>query len=86
MKTLLLSASVLLLVTNAHAQSLNEQPAIPHAHYGRDGFWHCDPGYAAGESGGCEQIVNPQLLSAYGRLREFELAERMSAGRSTRAQ
>ena len=79
MKTALLSATVLLLVTNVYAQSLNEQPAVPHAHYGRDGFWHCDPGYAAGESGGCELVVNPQRFSVSGRLREFEVAERSEA-------
>ncbi|HSD10376.1 MAG TPA: hypothetical protein VLF14_05310 [Candidatus Binatia bacterium] len=86
MRTLLLSATVLLLLTNAHAQSLNEQPAIPHAHYGRDGFWHCDPGYASGDSGVCERLVDPQRLSVYGRLREFELAERMSAAATMQAQ
>jgi hypothetical protein len=86
MRTALLSATVLLLVTNAYAQSLNEQPAIPHAHYGRDGFWHCDPGYAAGESGGCEPVVNPARFSASGRLREFEIAERMEATARMQAQ
>ena len=86
MRTILLSAAVLLLVANAYAQSLNEQPAISHAHYGRDGFWHCDPGFAAGESGECEPIVNPQLFSASGRLREFELTDRMSATERAQAQ
>lgn len=79
MRTVLLSATVLLLVTNAYAQSLDEQPAVAHAHYGRDGFWHCDPGYAAGESGGCELVVNPARFSASGRLREFEIAEHREA-------
>jgi len=72
----LLSALVLALITNAYAQG--EQPAVAHAHYGRDGFWHCDQGYFTGESGACEPIVNAQRASAYGRLREFELSERMS--------
>lgn len=71
----LLSAAVLLLISNAHAESSNEQPAVAHAYYGRDGFWHCDPGYAADESGACEPIVNAQRSSASGRLREFELSE-----------
>jgi hypothetical protein len=85
MKTLLLSATVLLLVTNGYAQSVNEQPAVPHARYGRDGFWHCDPGYVAGESGGCEPVVDPRLLSVYGRLREFETTEQASTPRNTQA-
>jgi hypothetical protein len=83
MKPFLLSATVFLLVTSAYGESLNEQPAIPHAHYGRDGFWHCDPGYVAAQSGGCEPLVDPQLLSASGRLREFERAERLKASRDT---
>ena len=85
MRTIILSATALLLVTNAYAQSLREQPAVPHAYYGRDGFWHCDPGYAAGESGGCEPVVNPQLFSATGRLREFETSERVNNTATTQA-
>jgi len=83
MRTAVLSATMMLLVTTAFAQSLNEQPAIAHAYYGRDGFWHCDPGYVAGESGQCEQILDARRLSASGRLREFELAGRTSAGSDT---
>jgi hypothetical protein len=86
MRTALLSATVLLLVTNAHAQSLTEQPAVPHAHYGRDGFWHCDLGYAAGDSGRCEPVVNPQRFSVSGRLHEFEIAERREASARMQAQ
>jgi hypothetical protein len=86
MKKMILLSMTLLLFTNAYAQSLNEQPAVPHAYYGRDGFWHCDPGYAAGESGGCEPVVNPQRLSSAGRLHEFEISERMNAAARTQAQ
>lgn len=68
-------ATALLLTSNAHAQSSNEQPAVPHAHYGRDGFWRCDDGYAAGESGACEPLQNARRASASGRLREFELEQ-----------
>jgi len=76
---MLISATALLLITSAYAQSVNEQPEVPHAYYGRDGFWHCDAGYTAGESGGCELVENPQLLSAAGRLRELEMSERVNA-------
>jgi hypothetical protein len=79
MRMLLVSATVMLLAVSAYAESLNEQPAVPHAYYGRDGFWHCDPGYVSGSSGGCEEISNPRMLSVSGRLREFELAEGKSA-------
>jgi hypothetical protein len=79
MTKMIILSGALLLFTNAYAQSVNQQPEVPHAYYGRDGFWHCDPGYAAGESGGCELVGNPQLLSAAGRLRELEASERMSA-------
>jgi hypothetical protein len=85
LRTILLSVTALLLVTNAYAQSMSEQPAVPHAYYGRDGFWHCDPGYAAGESGGCEPVVNPLLFSTAGRLREFEISERMNTTAPTHA-
>ena len=84
-RTILLSGA-LLLFTNAYAQTLNGQPAVPHAFYGRDGFWHCDPGYAAGESGGCERVVDPQRLSAWGRLREFEISERTNVTVKSQAQ
>ncbi len=85
MRTILIAAMTLLLTTSAYAQSVNQQPEVPHAYYGRDGFWHCDPGYAAGESGGCELVANPQLLSAGGRLRELEMSERTSAPVKTQA-
>jgi hypothetical protein len=85
MRTILISAMALLLTTGAYAQSMNQQPEVPHAYYGRDGFWHCDPGYAAGESGGCELVGNPQLLSAAGRLRELEMSERVNASVRMRA-
>jgi hypothetical protein len=73
--TILTFAAALFLAANAYAESANEQPAIAHAHYGRDGFWHCDQGYANGESGRCEVITNPSRSSAYTRLREYELTE-----------
>src|SRR5262245_14957468 len=76
MKAFLVSTMAILLTTGAFAQSVNQQPEVPHAYYGRDGFWHCDPGYAAGESGGCELVANPQRLSAAGRLRELAMGER----------
>jgi hypothetical protein len=79
MRTILVSAFTLVLTTGAYAQSVSQQPEVPHAYYGRDGFWHCDPGYAAGESGGCELLANPQLFSAAGRLRELERSERTNA-------
>ena len=84
MRTILLCVTTLLFVTTAYAEPV-EQPAVPHAYYGRDGFWHCDPGYAAGESGGCELVGNPQLLSAAGRLRELEMSERVNASVRMRA-
>ena len=85
MRTILVSAFALLLTTIAYAQSAKEQPEVPHAHYGRDGFWHCDPGYAAGESGGCEPVANPRLQSATGRLHEDEIDQRADGSVKTPA-
>jgi hypothetical protein len=70
----LLALAALLLAANAYAGSSTDQPSVPHAHYGRDGFWHCDDGYITGESGSCEP-VDYKRTSAYTRLREFEDAE-----------
>jgi len=70
----LLALASLLLVANAYAGPSTDQPRVPHAHYGRDGFWHCDDGYITGESGSCEP-VDYRRTSAYTRLREFEDAE-----------
>jgi hypothetical protein len=67
----LLALASLLLTANAYAGPSTDQPSVPHAHYGRDGFWHCDEGYITGESGSCEQ-VDYRRTSAYTRLREFE--------------
>jgi hypothetical protein len=67
----LLSAAVLLLAANAYAGPSTDQPRVPHAHYSRDGFWHCDDGYITGESGTCEP-VDYRRTSAYTRLREFQ--------------
>jgi hypothetical protein len=74
--TILLATGVLLLVTNAHAQSSKEQPKVANAHYGRDGFWHCDDGYAAGETGACEPVAKVWRSSTSFRLRELERSER----------
>jgi hypothetical protein len=70
----LLALASLLLAANAYAGPSNDQPRVPHAHYGRDGFWHCDDGYITGESGACEP-VDYRRTSAYTRLREFEDTE-----------
>jgi hypothetical protein len=70
----LLALAALLLAANAYAGPSNDQPRVPNAHYGRDGFWHCDEGYITGESGSCER-VDYRRTSAYTRLREFEDAE-----------
>ena len=74
--TTLLAAAALLLATQAHSQSSKEQPKVPHAYYGRDGFWHCDDGYAAGETGACEPVAMVRRASTFSRLREFERSER----------
>ena len=74
--TTLLAAAALLLAIQANAQSTNEQPKVPHAYYGRDGFWHCQDGYAAGESGACEPVATVRRSSASVRLRELERSER----------
>ena len=78
-RTMLLSVSalVLLAAANAYPQWSDEQPAVAHAHYGRDGFWHCDEGYVSGESGACES-TSAASRSAYTRLREFERSEQAS--------
>lgn len=70
----LLALAALLMGANAYAGPSTDQPRVPHAHYGRDGFWHCDDGYITGESGSCEP-VDYRRTSAYTRLREFEDAE-----------
>lgn len=72
----LVSAGVLLLLGTAQAVPPSDLPKVANAHYGRDGFWHCDAGYSAGDSGTCEPIVNPERSSVYGRLRDFEISER----------
>ena len=74
--TTLLAAAALLLAAQAHAQSSKEQPKVPHAYYGRDGFWHCDDGYAAGETGACEPVAIVWRSSTFSRLRELERSER----------
>jgi len=73
----LLGLAALLLTANAYAGPSTDQPSVPHAHYGRDGFWHCDEGYITGESGSCERI-DYRRTSAYTRLREFEDGENIS--------
>ena len=70
----LLALSAFLLTANAYAGPSTEQPRVPHAHYGRDGFWHCDDGYITGESGTCEPL-DYRRTSAYTRLREYEDGE-----------
>ena len=75
--TTLLAAAALLLATQAYAQSSKEQPKVPHAYYGRDGFWHCDDGYAAGETGACESVAIVWRSSTFSRLRELERSERV---------
>jgi len=78
----LLAAAALLLATQAHAQSSKEQPKVANAHYGRDGFWHCDDGYAAGETGACEPVAKVWRSSATFRLRELERSERRDLAES----
>lgn len=81
-----LTATVLFLaVPDARPQSSDEQPAIPHAHYGRDGFWHCDEGYATGESGACEAVASGSASSTYTRLREFERSGQAREQQAARA-
>jgi hypothetical protein len=75
-RTMLLSVATLALLTaaNGYSQSSDEQPPVPHAHYARDGFWHCDEGYVTGESGACE-AASSASRSTYTRLREVERAD-----------
>jgi hypothetical protein len=72
MKTMkaMLGALTLLVATSAFAQSMDNQPKIPHAFYGRDGFWHCEPGYRAGETGACEPLQENWRYSTFTRLRK----------------
>jgi hypothetical protein len=78
MKTIptLLSVATLLLAANAYAGPSTDQPRVPNAYYGRDGFWHCYDGYLTGEDGTC-QPADYRRSSAYTRLRDFDDAERM---------
>jgi hypothetical protein len=75
-RTMLLSVAALTLLAaaNGYSQSSDEQPPVPHAHYARDGFWHCDEGYVTGESGTCEAAPSVPR-STYTRLREVERAD-----------
>ena len=68
--------AMLLSVGTAWAQYTETQPKVPHAFYGRDGFWHCDPGYRAGESGGCEAIAEGWRYSTFTRLQRAESEDR----------
>jgi hypothetical protein len=75
---LMLSAAALFLVANANAEEVTSQPAMAHAHYGSDGFWHCDDGYLPAENTG---VCTPEVLvrdrvSVYMRLRQFSEAAR----------
>jgi hypothetical protein len=73
----LLVGAMLLSVGTARAQySEDNQPRVPHAFYGRDGFWHCEPGYRAGESGGCEATTDGWKYSAFTRLKRAESEDR----------
>jgi hypothetical protein len=80
MKTIrtLLSVATLLLAANAYAGPSTDQPRVPNAYYGRDGFWHCNDGYLTGEDGTC-QPADYRRSSAYTRLRDFDDAERMKS-------
>jgi hypothetical protein len=71
----LLVAATLLVGANAYAGPSTDQPRVPNAYYGRDGFWHCNDGYLTGESGACEP-ADYRRSSAYTRLRDFDDAER----------
>jgi hypothetical protein len=82
----ILAAAALVFATGAFAQPSNDQPSVPHAHYGRDGFWHCDDGYVIGESGACEVMTNGWHRSAFTRLREFERADMAEANSALRKQ
>jgi hypothetical protein len=75
-RTMLLSVAALALLAaaNGYSQSSDEQPPVAHAHYARDGFWHCDEGYVIGESGACEAAPSSPS-SMYNRLREAERAD-----------
>ncbi len=68
----LLGAAMLLVAANAWAQSSDSQPTTSHAYYGRDGFWHCEAGYVAGESGACEEIKEGWRYSTFTRLRRAD--------------
>ena len=73
----LLVGAMLLSVGNAWAQySEDNQPRVPHAFYGRDGFWHCESGYRAGESGGCEATTEGWKYSVFTRLQRAESEDR----------
>lgn len=71
--TWILSCSALLFALSAHAEEVSSQPPMPHAHYGSDGFWHCDPDYLPAEdTGACvpaDQIY--ERRSVYTRLRQY---------------
>jgi hypothetical protein len=79
----LLAAATLFLATGAFAESSDNQPSIPHAYYGRDGFWHCERGYVAGESGACEPIKETWRYSTFTRLEKAE-SESSAPARTTR--
>ena len=76
---MLLSVAALALLTaaNGYSQSSDEQPPVAHAHYARDGFWHCDEGYVTGESGACE-AASSAPRSMHSRLREVERSDQAS--------
>jgi hypothetical protein len=79
----LLMGVVLLSAGTAWAQySEDNQPKVPHAFYGRDGFWHCDAGYRAGEDGGCEATTDGWKYSVYTRMQRAESEDR-AQGRTT---
>jgi len=79
---MLMGAAALFAAANAWAQSSDSQPTPPHAYYGRDGFWHCESGYVAGESGGCEEVKEGWRYSTFTRLQQAE-RERSGATRTT---
>ena len=85
----LLSAAALMVIVVAPAAKAEEelsQPVMAHAHYGRDGFWHCDEDYLPAENTG---VCTPasevfDRTSVYGRLRQFELSEAARPGTVSR--
>lgn len=78
--TLLLSVAALFVVASVNAEEVPSQPVMEHAHYGSDGFWHCDDGYLPAEntSGCIPEFEMRDRTSVYTRLRQF--AERARPG------